>query len=377
MNFEHSLPAPNIKNSNAQEDYINHKTSNLNIIKKRIKEKSNRTRNSKKKKKQYQIGIRKDFPTLVEIYGGRKKKIKKRKKKSNKLISRFDIELINISEKIKQIISENKKYRGLKPTNKNYIQKRKIKNCKKKSKIKKCIETLSKIKTANTIAVSESEKKQNFEKLQPSVEYSEYKKRIKKQKNLKSRIKQIFNNTPEIRKTYDNQIVLREYITNTFENSLDYKILKFLNHLNFSQLLKKKTKPLKHKKRLISGFNEVFKSLQYKQRENLPLLVVVAVNVERNGLQGGTDWKLDRVLGKCRERGVVFVFSCSRRELGFALYGRRLRNQPRIAVVAVLDCHGFEGRFLEVLDCVKGNKKLYFQKFKEIKYFSDDNTYGN
>jgi len=41
-----------------------------------------------------------NFPTLFETYGGRVKKIKKKRKRNDKLIRRFDIDLINISEKV-------------------------------------------------------------------------------------------------------------------------------------------------------------------------------------------------------------------------------------------------------------------------------------
>ncbi len=59
----------------------------------------------RKKGKKYRVGMRNNFPSLFEVYGERSRKIKKKRKRNDKLIKRFDIELINISEKIKELLA--------------------------------------------------------------------------------------------------------------------------------------------------------------------------------------------------------------------------------------------------------------------------------
>ena len=141
--------------------------------------------------------------------------------------------------------------------------------------------------------------------------------------------------------------------------------------------MKKTLKPLKAKKRLISGFNEVLKSLGFKEKKNLPLLVIIAVNIEKNECKGGTDEKIEKILKFCKEKKICYIFSCSRKELGFALYGRRLKNQPKISCLSVLNCQGFEKKFLGVLECVKENKRIYKERFDRIKYFGLKDKFGN
>lgn len=49
--------------------------------------------------------MRNNFPSLFEVHGLKANKKKKKKKVNNKLIKRFDIELINIGEKIKEVMA--------------------------------------------------------------------------------------------------------------------------------------------------------------------------------------------------------------------------------------------------------------------------------
>ena len=66
------------------------------------------------------------------------------------MIRRFDIELINISEKIKELTASKKRFRGLKPTNSEFYRKKKIRSRKKVSKIKKCMSLIQSLEESKT-----------------------------------------------------------------------------------------------------------------------------------------------------------------------------------------------------------------------------------
>ena len=51
---------------------------------------------------------------------------------------------------------------------------------------------------------------------------------------------------------------------------------------------------------MVSGFNEVNKSLKFTKIQNLPKLVIFAVNIAKNELSGGTDEKIQQILEMCK-----------------------------------------------------------------------------
>jgi hypothetical protein len=223
---------------------------------------------TKKTKKRLNIGTgRGNFPTIYEAYKiDRQKKIKKKTKKGNtKLIKRFDIDLINISNKIEEELTKRFRNKYIRPTNTQRAYRRHQEKAKKLSNLRKKIETI-KLLSANK-ADHGSEGAQPEAELPYPITDEERKSLVEKQSQLTFRLKKIFNNSPEVKQGYDRNFEVREYIENTLTKEFDYGVLKFLNHLNFSQLLKKRIEPMKYKKRLVYGFNEVTKSLEMTRKE--------------------------------------------------------------------------------------------------------------
>ena len=76
--------------------------------------------------------------------------------------------------------------------------------------------------------------------------------------------------------------------------------------------------------------------------KSLPQLIVIAVNIVKNPMQGATDEKLDKILTLCKDKGVPYGFSSTRKELGYALYGRKSKLSAKVAALSVINCQGFE-----------------------------------
>lgn len=104
-------------------------------IKKELIQALQRKERKKRYKKQYLFGLRNNQPTLYQEMKLRKKRINKRK--NPKVIKRFNIELINISETIKELIV--KKNIHLEPTTDFLLKKAKVNKKKKVTQIRKVI----------------------------------------------------------------------------------------------------------------------------------------------------------------------------------------------------------------------------------------------
>jgi len=70
--------------------------------------------------------------------------------------------------------------------------------------------------------------------------------------------------------------------------------------------------------------------------------VIVSVDIQLNPISGATDDKLVKILDLCKHKGVPVAYSCTRKELGLALYGRFMAQQPKASVVSVINITGFE-----------------------------------
>lgn len=68
----------------------------------------------------------------------------------------------------------------------------------------------------------------------------------------------------------------------------------------------------------------------------------MAVDIDKTEAEGGTDDKTTSIISTCREKEIPIAFSCLRKELGIAQYGKRLKVQPRAAVLAVMNFIGYE-----------------------------------
>jgi len=223
-----------------------------------------------KKKSKNRLNIvtgRGNFPTIYEAYKiERQKKIKKKSwKRNNKLIKRFDIDLINISNKIEETLVKKYRSKYIRPTNTRKAFSRHMHKVKKLSKLKKKIETIKLISGNNINSINHPPYQEAT--LPYPITEEEKKSLTDKQSQLNFKCKKLFNNSSGVKQGYEKNFEVREYVQNILSNEFDYKVLKFLNHLNFSQLLKKRIEPLKYKKRLLYGFNEVTKSLEMTRKE--------------------------------------------------------------------------------------------------------------
>lgn len=223
----------------------------------------NKPRQSTKppKVKKLKFTIKKDFPALVESQPTRKKRIRKKSRNQGKLIKRFECDLINISEKIKEVCE--KKSLVLRRTNDKgftpiaHLRKKKL------SRIKKAVKAAKEVVECQ-ISID------NIGKTEPGINNSKINNKDKNVSGaniITSRIKKNFNNTNEVKRGFNADISIREYVDNVLDPSFDEKSLHLINRLTFAYMLKKAQTPLRAKKRVVSGFNEVLKALNFTQRQ--------------------------------------------------------------------------------------------------------------
>ena len=173
-------------------------------------------------------------------------------KPKNSTIKRLDLELINISTKLKE-----------------EIERRKMKNKYKESKIIKSKPLLKKRKTKKMttmkkkIMIFRAIKSEEKGLVQPTVNPSL---EIFVDTQLTNNTERIVNSLIKLN-NYDSNIIVREYIENSIPCELDLEVLRFINKLNYRNLLNKKLEPLKFKKRIVFGMNQVKKSLSVLNSE--------------------------------------------------------------------------------------------------------------
>lgn len=211
--------------------------------------------------KKLKFTIKNDFPALLGSELKRKKRIKKKPRKQGKLIKRFDCELINISEKIKEVCE--KKSLVIRNTNQRaYIP---IANLRKKklTRIKKVVQAAKKMAEYKQ-AIAQMDKTIADEAKTP-VGQNDSKQICGNLVTL--RVKSIFNNSEAVKKSFNSEATIREYVDNILDPEFDGKVLQLINRLTFAYMLKKAQTPLKARKRVVSGFNEVLKTLNFIQKQ--------------------------------------------------------------------------------------------------------------
>lgn len=200
-----------------------------------------------------------NFPTIYQAFNLQKTKKIKKKKRNNRLIKRFEIELINIPQKIEEemqrVLKNPKNKLPIKKTGKLFVRSKSARV----TKMRKCVEKIK--------AITSSALNNDKPVFLPTAEEVETFKRKSTETALVELRK--FNNSKSVKLTFDESVDIREYVDNQLNVQVDYQVLKFVNHLNFSQLLKKKKTPMKFRKRLVFGFNEVLKCLQVFERQKL------------------------------------------------------------------------------------------------------------
>lgn len=88
--------------------------------------------------------------------------------------------------------------------------------------------------------------------------------------------------------------------------------------------------------------------------------MILAVDVEENHLQGGTNEEFSKLMLEIKNSGIPYIFSCTRKELGLALYGAKRKWKTKISTLAILN---FEGYNLEKKEFLKAAQDLK-EKFK-------------
>lgn len=150
-------------------------------------------------------------------------------------------------------------------------------------------------------------------------------------------------------------------MNNVLDPALETEIIKLINIVSFRHQLKKKKTPLKAKKRVFSGFNEVTKALKSSLDEKKPKLVIIAVDIQLNPLEGGTDELTRKLLTTLDESEIPYYFGGTKTELGIAIYGKPMTKgkKVRCACIAIVDVQGSETEFKDIMARVYENKAKF------------------
>lgn len=262
------------------------------------------------------------------------------------LISRINVDLINISEKIKEKTENNL-------TNNNQIirctgklKKEKLTTIKKR--LKKYMDLNHNINSINS----------------QILDYS---------KSFKQKYLYKFNNHKEIRGQFlPNDIKVKYYVNNCLYSELEAKTLSVINRLTFSQLLKKRVTPLKYEYRVKKGLNDVLKSVKTNVNTNKAKLVIIAIDIYDEEFEGGFESKIQLIINNCNLNNIPYYFCCTRKELGYAVYGRKNIRSVKISAVSIINIQGFEKLFLSLVNEVRMAKlkyKNYLYKYIEANKF--------
>ena len=71
-------------------------------------------------------------------------------------------------------------------------------------------------------------------------------------------------------------------------------------------------------------------------------MLVVAIDLNKINEDQSPDQKLRILLDKCVKKDIPVIFSCTRKELGFSLYGRKLSISTKASVIGIVNYQGFE-----------------------------------
>lgn len=142
-----------------------------------------------------------------------------------------------------------------------------------------------------------------------------------------------------------NDIELREWVDHMPSVVLEDKLLVFVNKLAYQQAVKKLKQPLKFKKRILSGFNEVYRTLTTINPEKRCRCLVVALNIKRNPFRQGSDSEVIELIEHAVKLDVPVLHCSNRSKLGRAFIGK---FGPRVSVISIVNYQGHEEQFEEI-----------------------------
>ncbi|GAQ80416.1 hypothetical protein KFL_000530420 [Klebsormidium nitens] len=146
---------------------------------------------------------------------------------------------------------------------------------------------------------------------------------------------------PNVKIRYCQQVISPELNATCF--ALLQELLRFQERVRAQDPAK-----LKMKRRLVTGFREVAKSVKTKRAGCL----IVAPNIEETTEDGVLDTSLEAILGSARENGVPVVCALTRLRIAQA-FGRRVR----MSIVAILSFEGADEQYKRLLALAAAGRK--------------------
>lgn len=119
----------------------------------------------------------------------------------------------------------------------------------------------------------------------------------------------------------------------------EHDVLVFINKLAYQQAIKKLKQPLKFKKRITAGFNEVSRTLSTTLLDRRCQLLIVALNIIKNPFKDGTDSQVLEQIEQAHRQNIPVMHCSTRSKLGRAFVGK---FGPRISIVSVINYQGHE-----------------------------------
>jgi ribosomal protein L7Ae-like RNA K-turn-binding protein len=152
------------------------------------------------------------------------------------------------------------------------------------------------------------------------------------------------------------EISLREWVDHVPSAKLEDMTLRLVNRLAYKQAIKKITHPEKARKLIIAGLHECKRTLWTTIDKKKSKLLIIALNIERNDLERGTDDQMQQVLSYAYEANVPVVHISTRAKIGRAFTGK---FGPRISMLSVINYEGYQDMMELIMEEWKEMKNIY------------------
>ena len=71
-------------------------------------------------------------------------------------------------------------------------------------------------------------------------------------------------------------------------------------------------------------------------------MLIVAIDLNKIQEEHSPDFKLYNLISLCEQKQIPVIYSCTRKELGFSLYGRKMKITTKVSAVGIVNFQGFE-----------------------------------
>lgn len=133
--------------------------------------------------------------------------------------------------------------------------------------------------------------------------------------------------------------------------------LRLVNRLSYKQAIKRINQPEKAKKIIVAGLHECKRTIWTKLDKKKSKMLIMALNIERNNLERGTDDQIQGLIDLADKERVPIIHVSTRAKLGRAFTGK---FGPRITLISIVNDEGYS----DMTEAVMAEWKLMREKYE-------------